>query len=237
MVSRLAAPRFEQALRLVDAAVETEKTGLEGKIYLDARGMKYDSQTDKLGSFGAHDQSLRDLALRLRQYTKLDVTLDDKPELFAQGACPDAALYCGWYSLGKYVDSFTWRPGAVAFHIASMEAQTLTTPGGSVWCNAMLERGVAATLGPVHEPFLASFPLPDDFFSLLLTGEYTLAETYYRTAPFSSWVMTLVGDPLYNPFKHHPALVEGNLPDRLKPKSVLSGRPFEVPDAAPPKLP
>ena len=69
---------------------------------------------------------------------------------------------------------------------------------------------------PVEEPFLASFPKPDDFFSLLLTGKYTLAEVYYRTNPLNSWVMVLVGDPLYNPFKKKPALAQDGLPERLK---------------------
>ncbi|MBN1589426.1 MAG: hypothetical protein JW888_07920, partial [Pirellulales bacterium] len=93
---------------------------------------------------------------------------------------------------------------------------TLRKPGGTAWCNAMLEDGITATLGPVYEPYLTAFPKPDDFFPLLLTGKYTLAEAYYRTKPFDSWAMVLVGDPLYNPFKNHPALDEADLPERLK---------------------
>ena len=42
-----------------------------------------------------------------------------------RGNDPDAALYCGWYSLAKYVDAFDWKPGAVAYHLASSEAHTL----------------------------------------------------------------------------------------------------------------
>ena len=236
MVSRLAAPRFELAMRLVDTAVEVESMGLSGKVYLDARGMAYNSKTDKLGSYSQYDQSLRDLAERIKNHTKLEVVLDNRPELFGPGACPDAALYCGWYSLGEYVDSFTWRPGSVGYHIASMEAQTLTTPGSKMWCNAMLERGVAATLGPVYEPKLAAFPLPDDFFSLLLTGRYSLVEVYYRTTLFSSWVMVLVGDPLYNPFKNDPQLSENDLPERLKSQPLGAIR-RRVPAVPNPKLP
>jgi len=89
-------------------------------------------------------------------------------------------------------------------------------PGGKVWCNAMLEDGMTATLGPMHEPYLAAFPLPDDFFPLLLTGRYTLVEVYYRTKPFNSWPMVLVGDPMYNPFKKTPPLKEENLPERMR---------------------
>ena len=215
MVSRLEAPTFELAKKLVDTAIATEKTGLTGKVYLDARGMKFDPKVDKPGSYGTYDQSLRDLAERLEKHTELEVVLDDQAKLFQQRDCPDAALYCGWYSLAKYVDAFDWRPGAVGYHLASSEATTLRTPGGKVWCNAMLEDGICATLGPVHEPYLASFPLPDDFFSLLLTGRYTLAEVYYRSKPFGSWAMVLVGDPLYNPFKNKPPLSEDALPERI----------------------
>jgi uncharacterized protein (TIGR03790 family) len=224
MVSRLAAPSVELAMKLVDTAIAVEKTGLSGKVYLDARGFDFNAATDQRGTSGEYDQSLRDLAARLQKHTKLIVVLDNKAELFQPTACPDAALYCGWYSLGKYVDAFTWKPGAVGYHLASMEAQTLTTPGSQVWCNAMLERGVTATLGPVEEPYLLSFPLPDDFFSLLLTGRHTLAETYYRTCPYLSWVMVLVGDPLYNPFRNNPQITDDELPERLRPKTpTLSG--------------
>ena len=222
MVSRLAAPTLDRAMALVDTAMQVEQEGLQGKVYLDARGIEYRPKTDEHGSFGEYDQSLRDLADRLRSHTQLEVMLDNRAELFAPGACPDAALYCGWYSLGRYVDSFRWRPGAVGYHLASMEAETLTRPGSSVWCNAMLERGVCATLGPVYEPYLLSFPPPDDFFPLLLTGRWTLVETYYHCCPFTSWVMVLVGDPLYNPFHKSPPLAESDLPERMQ---LRAGRP------------
>ena len=32
----------------------------------------------------------------------------------------------------------------------------------------------------------------------------------------TSWMQTLVGDPLYNPYKTDPALKTADLPDRLK---------------------
>jgi uncharacterized protein (TIGR03790 family) len=216
VVARLAAPTLDLAKKLVDKAIAAEATGLQGKVYLDARGMTYDAAKSQPGSYDAYDQSLRDLAERLKQHTTLDVVLNNEAELFQPGKCPNAALYCGWYSLAKYVDAFDWAPGAIGYHLASAEATTLRTPGSKVWCNAMLEDGITATLGPVDEPFLASFPKPDDFFSLLLTGKYTLAEVYYRTTPLNSWVMVLVGDPLYNPFKKKPALAQDALPERLK---------------------
>lgn len=216
MVARLEAPTFELAKNLIDTAISVEKTGLQGKVYLDARGMRFDPDKDKPGSYGQYDQSLRDLARRLEEHTELEVVINNEATLFQPGDCPEAALYCGWYSLARYIDAFDWQSGAIGYHLASSEATTLRTPGGKAWCNAMLEDGIGATLGPTFEPYLASFPLPDDFFSLLLTGRHTLVEVYYRTKPHNSWAMVLVGDPLYNPFKNNPQLSEDALPQRLK---------------------
>ena len=93
------------------------------------------------------------------------------------------------------------------------------TPGPDIsaarW---LLERGVVATLGPTFEPYLSAFPLPDEFFPLLMTGRIGLAETYWRTCPFTSWAMVLVCDPLYNPFKNKPAFPEKELPERMRAK-------------------
>ena len=216
MVSRLAAPTVELVKKLIDTSIAVEKTGLTGTVYLDARGL-VPNAADRRGSYATYDQSLRDLAKRLEEHTDLKVVLNNKPPLFQAGECPDAALYCGWYSLAKYIDAFDWRPGAVGYHIASSEARELRSPGKTFWCNAMLEDGICATLGPTSEPMLSAMPLPEDFFSLLLTGRTTLAETFYRTQRYVSWQMILVGDPLYNPFKAHPLLAPDDLPARMKP--------------------
>lgn len=214
MVSRLDAATPELARGLVDQALDAEREGLQGTFYIDARGLRYDPQADPTGSgYSGYDESLRELARLLQAKSSLPVVLDDREELFPPGSCPDAALYCGWYSVGHYVDAFNWVRGAVAYHIASFEATTLHAPESPVWCNQMLQRGVAATLGPVAEPYLAAFPRPAEFFGFLLTGQWTLAECYYRTLAFNSWMMTLLGDPLYNPFRDHPQLS----PDDVQP--------------------
>ena len=49
-------------------------------------------------------------------------------------------------------------------------------------------------------------PDPRAFFGLLLTGKYTLGEVYARTSRWNSWMTTLIGDPLYNPFKRNPTM-------------------------------
>jgi uncharacterized protein (TIGR03790 family) len=212
MVSRLDAPTPEIARRLVDDAMAAEAAGLSGIIYIDAQGK---GETPPRDLYGEFDEHLRQTARFLEDKTSVKVVLDNQPALFQRGDCPDAALYCGWYSLGKYVDAFKWQRGAVAYHVASGEAYTLRRRDSQVWCKRMLEEGVAATLGPVAEPYLAAFPLPRDFFALLMTGKWTLAECYYRTVPWHSWMMTLVGDPLYRPFAKNPALKVEDLPRGL----------------------
>jgi uncharacterized protein (TIGR03790 family) len=212
MVSRLEAPTLELTQQLVDAAMQQEQAGLSGTVYLDGRGGTRDDSESPAGSYAEFDASLAKLADFLQAHTDLPVKYDKGRQLFQPGDCPDAALYCGWYSLRKYVDAFDWKPGAVAYHIASAEATTLRDRASEAWCKRLLEDGVCATLGPTFEPYLAAFPKPDEFFVLLLSGRYTLAECYYRCQPFNSWAMVLVGDPLYNPFAAQPQFDPQTLP-------------------------
>ena len=203
MVGRLDGPTPAIARRLVDDALAVEKTGLNGVFYIDARGLSGDPE---VGSYVWYDQHLHRLYDLIKRYSDLKVVLDNKPALFPPGSCPDAALYCGWHFAGNYVPAFKWVKGAVAYHVASNEATTLKKPGSNVWCKRMLEEGVAATLGPVNEPYLTSFPLPDQFFPILMTGKLPLLEVYFLTVPQVSWMQVLIGDPLYCPFKKNPAI-------------------------------
>ena len=196
MVSRLDGSDHEIIEGLVDKAIEAEKTGLKGIAYIDSRGIK----NEKSNLYGFFDQSLRDLAILTRLRTAMPVKEERTPELFAPGSCPQAAIYCGWYSLKKYVDAFDFVDGAVGYHIASFEAAGLRDPNSSNWCPAMLRDGITATLGAVNEPYLHTFPEPKAFFGQLYKGS-CLVEAYYRTKPFNSWQLVLIGDPLYRPFK------------------------------------
>ena len=216
MVARLEAPTVALTTRLIDTAKKVEARGLQGNVYLDARGAAPSRENVTPGSYARYDLSIHELAADLKRHTALNVVLDAEGALFQSGDCPQAAIYCGWYSLGKYVDAFDWVAGSVGYHIASSEADTLRSPKSQVWCKRMLDEGVCATLGPVHEPYLTAFPLPRDFFILLLSGRYSLVEAYYRTKPFNSWVMTLIGDPLYNPFQNNPAFETKSIPAAWK---------------------
>lgn len=208
MVARLDGPDLKTAKRLIDDAIAVENDGgLRGKAYIDARGLTgLEGPPLEPGSHPDYDRALLATAKGLELLEdragekRFEVVLNELPELFGPGQCPEAALYCGWYSLAKYVDAFEWRRGAVGYHLASAEATTLKELDSQCWCRKMLQDGVCATVGPVGEPYLLAFPRPNEFFALLVQGELPLVEVYYRTLPFGSWMMTLIGDPLYRPY-------------------------------------
>ncbi len=194
MVCRLDGPNYGIAQGLIDKAIAAEQKGLAGTAYVDSRGLAAKDV------YSYYDQSLRDLAILTRLRTPLAVQEESTQALFPPDSCPQAALYCGWYSVKKYVNSFRFVDGAVGFHIASFEAVDLHDPNSTEWCPALLMHGITATLGPVAEPYLSAFPEPKLFFNELFEGR-CLAEAYYRTNPFNSWQMLLLGDPLYKPFR------------------------------------
>jgi uncharacterized protein (TIGR03790 family) len=197
LVSRLDGPDASTVYRIIDDTLKVEKEGLQGKAYFDARWSRPDG-TETLGGYQRYDLSLHRAADAVA--ARMETVIDQQEKLFAEKCCFDAALYCGWYSLGKYIDSFNWQRGSIGYHLASAECSTLRDKNSAVWCLKMLEKGVAATIGPVFEPYIQGFPLPELFFSQLIEGYMSLGEAYLTSLPYLSWQMVLVGDPLYQPF-------------------------------------
>ena len=202
MVSRLDGPTAASVRRIIDDTLSAEKEGLVGTAYFDAR-WPIDSSA-KLSGYKLYDSSIHRAAEQVQKNSDLPVRIDASSDLFQHGQCPDAALYCGWYSLAKYVDAFKWQKGAVGYHIASSECTTLKKKNSQVWCKRMIEEGVCATIGPVAEPYVQAFPMPEVFFGFLTDGILSLAECYMVSLPFLSWKMVLIGDPLYHPFQSLP---------------------------------
>ena len=206
MTCRLDGPTVDIAKRLVDDSIFAEKKGLSGRVYIDARGIKFDAKADSVGTgYGGYDESFREAARLLRSSGGMNVVLEDTDKLFPPGSCIDCALYCGWYALQDYRPCCKFVPGAVAWHLASLELTTLRMPGKQ-WAGNLLRDGAAATIGPVAEPYTVGFPKPEEFFGFLVTGEYTLVECYSRSLLLTSWNVCLIGDPLYNPYAKTPKL-------------------------------
>jgi uncharacterized protein (TIGR03790 family) len=202
IVSRLDGPTSGIVRRVIDDSIAVEREGLHGKAYFDARWKRPEATNNPNDGYAFYDAAIHNAAAKLAEQGKLPVVIDDRNELFQQGSCPDAALYCGWYSLAQYIDAFTWVPGSIGYHLASGECTTLKRENAQVWCKRMLEEGVAATIGPVYEPYVQAFPPPDLFFAKLTEGYLTLGEVYLISLPYLSWQMALIGDPLYLPFRH-----------------------------------
>jgi uncharacterized protein (TIGR03790 family) len=217
MVSRLDGPQSGTPNQIVLASLKAERDGLSGRAVIDSTGgLTPDGKYDREGTYRRFDDNLLALAKLISSKTKMPVTLDKKPGVLPPHSVKGVALYCGWYSVRNYVPSCEFVPGAIGYHIASYELVSLRTPGEKGWCAGLLNNGIAATLGAVHEPYLSAFPAPDEFFPLLLTGKLTLAECYWKTVPMTSWMMSLIGDPLYTPFAKDPQLKVEDLPRALQ---------------------
>ena len=200
MVARLDGPSPAVVRRMLADSLSAERKGLRGTAYFDARRPL--SGTPLGPGYARYDEQLHQAAETVRRSGLLPVVLDQQERLLERRELQAAAaLYAGWYRLGRYADVFSWQPGAVGYHVASSACETLKVRSSQVWCKRLLEEGVAATLGPVAEPYVQGFPRPDLFFGYLLEGYYSLAESYFMSLPYLSWQMILVGDPLYRPFR------------------------------------
>jgi uncharacterized protein (TIGR03790 family) len=199
IVCRLDAPEHEQVQRMMNDAVTVEKHGLCGRAYIDARGLKQ-------GGYLVGDEWMRKSYDMLWE-SGFEVEKDESPLVLRKSyPMTDAAYYLGWYSgpSGPFVrdGGFQMLPGAVAYHIISNSAITLRPPfeSRSSWVIKFIESGAAVTMGAVSEPFLTMTSLLDVFTDRLLAG-YTFGEAAYQSTPTISWQMTMIGDPLYRPFR------------------------------------
>jgi len=113
-------------------------------------------------------------------------------------------MYFGWYTgnvNGPFRNpNFKFKKGAVAVHLHSFSAGDLRNPR-SKWVGPLLERGAAATVGNVYEPYLTGSHYFDVLHDRLIQG-YTLVESAYMGIPQLSWQNVVIGDPLYRPYKH-----------------------------------
>ncbi len=84
-VGRLDGPTPAIARRLVDDALEVEKTGLNGIFYLDARGLKGQAAP---GNYVWFDQHLLRLSDLLKKYSGMKVVLDGNLASFPRAPAP-----------------------------------------------------------------------------------------------------------------------------------------------------
>ena len=195
LVARLDGPSPTTVRRMIDDAVATEKYGLLGRCYFDARATTEPGYMDG-------DRWIKE-AYRLFQAAGYECELEDTPALFPENfPMTDAVIYAGWYAgnvVGPFKRAdFQFHRGAVAYHLHSASATSLRTRT-AFWVGPLLAKGAAASFGNVREPYLETTPHLDVFFRNLLAGA-TFAEAGWASQPVVSWQTTFVGDPLYRPF-------------------------------------
>jgi len=195
LVGRLDGPDPQTVRRMIDDAVATEKHGLWGRAIVDARGIQEKGYVEG-DEWLFHTE-------RLLRKAGFECDFDTAPEVLGEDVMEsDVALYAGWYAehiCGPFRrEGFRFRTGAFAYHIHSWSATSLRTRQSN-WVGPLLDRGAAASLGTVYEPYLSLSPHVDKFFQRWLEGAPFLEAAYYSQSHVS-WQTTFVGDPLYRPF-------------------------------------
>lgn len=197
MVTRLDGPSPGIVRRMIQDAVEVEKTELTGRAFFDLRSIEKKDDPYRLG-----DEWIERAAL-LFQARGFEVEIDRRPEVAPKYAPWDQiAFYAGWYT-GDFQGPFElptarFRRGAIAYHIHSFSAETVRSETRN-WVGPLLSHGATATMGAVYEPYLRFTPDISLFVSALLSG-LSFAEAAYQSQLALSWMVTFVGDPLYRPF-------------------------------------
>ncbi len=195
LVCRLDAPEVATVRRMINDAVEVERTGLWGRAYID-------SAHNSAPGLGVGDRWLAEIRDQLHK-VGVPLIYEDTPEIFPNSyPMTDCALYYGWYAptvAGPFTQpDFQFARGAVAVHIHSFSASTLHDENAN-WAGPLLAKGAAATIGNVYEPYLQLTAHLDVFNDRLLHG-FTFAESAYMSVQTLSWMSVMVGDPLYRPY-------------------------------------
>jgi uncharacterized protein (TIGR03790 family) len=207
LVTRLDGPTPEIANGLVDKAMGAESNGFWGRAYFDARGLK-PGDPYYLG-----DEWLLAGAEVCRR-KGFDVETDTNSDTFpASYPLSQIAIYAGWYdwnASGPFAQpTVEFMPGAFAYHLQSFSADTLRSSTRD-WCGPLLAKGATCTMGCVYEPYLQFTP-NIAFFLEAFCGGYSFGEAAWASQPALSWQTTVIGDPLYQPFKKSPQELHAEL--------------------------
>ncbi len=197
LATRLDGPSPEVVRQMIDHAIQSERYGMLGRAYFDMQGLQS-------GGYVLGDLWMQQAAERMRS-EGFECEVDANGGVFHRlFPMEDAAFYMGWYTGeidGPFIrPNFTFSPGAFAYHLHSFSAATLRSRSER-WVGPLLARGASASAGAVHEPYLQA-TLDLAVFTDRLCRGYSLAESAYLALPSLSWQMTVVGDPLYRPFRY-----------------------------------
>ena len=207
LVSRLDGPTPEIASGLVDKALAAESNGLWGRAYIDTRNL----QTND--AYYPGDVWLRESA-KICRAQGFDVAVDTNAETLPEAyPLSHVAIYAGWYDAdvsGPFKrPQVEFMPGAFAYHLHSFSADTVRS-ATNYWCGPLLAKGATCTMGCVYEPYLQFTPNVAFFLESFGDG-YTFGEAAWASQLALSWQTTVIGDPLYQPFKKSPTELHAQL--------------------------
>jgi uncharacterized protein (TIGR03790 family) len=199
LVTRLAAYSVESVKAMIDRSLAAVD---EGVVVLDLN-----SSDDKPGN-----SWLRTAAILIAQDRLI---IDETPEVLYEQT--SVIGYGGWGSNDQHRKrrhlGFEWLPGGIATEYVSSNGRTFERPpddwefgswesketffGGSPQSLSadLIEEGATGVSGHVWEPYLVATPRPEYLFPAYLGGR-NLAESFYISIPYVSWMNIVVGDPL-----------------------------------------
>lgn len=193
LTARIDGPGYAVCQRMIEDAVAAERTGLWGMGYVD------------LANKHPQGDGWLETVVAQNLVSGIPTVVDRFKETFPKNyPMTRTAMYYGWYTWnidGAFLNpAFKFRRGAVAVHIHSFSAEQLSDPNKN-WCAGLLARGAAVTVGNVYEPYLH---LTHDLGLLhqrMMEG-HSWVEACWMAMPVCSWQGVVLGDPLYQPFRH-----------------------------------
>lgn len=199
LVTRLTGYTVGDVRAMIDRSLQARDRGV---VVLDGKG----------GGLDEGELWLRGAANRLPRGR---VVFDDTARVIENAG--EVIGYASWGSNDPNRRNRTaglrWLPGGIATEYVSTDARTFHEPPAgwriTSWKDRagfyagspqsltgdLLREGATGASGHVYEPYLANSPHPDLLFPAYLDG-WTLAESYWRSIPWLSWMNVVVGDPL-----------------------------------------
>ena len=186
--------------------MEAETNGLWGRAYFDLRNTSEPGL--KLG-----DEWIRGASEICRRFG-FETIVDENGGTFpAEFPMSQIAIYIGWYAEhanGPFAQpTVEFMPGAFAYHLHSFSAVSLRA--NNRWAGPLLAKGATATMGCVHEPYLAGTPDMAVFAARFTYYGFSFGEAAYASQSVLSWQTTVIGDPLYRPFAMTPERLHDEL--------------------------
>ena len=201
LVTRLTGYSFEDVKGIIDRAQETQNRGF---VVIDG------ALGNEMGERALANAARILPGDRVLYENKVSPTYDVRGVIgyASWGSNDDRRLAEGRRDPGR-----EWLPGGIATEFVSSDARTFEEPPNDwrpgswqdrsgYWQSTpqsltadFIRQGATGASGHVYEPKLDATPQPDILFPAYLQGR-TLAESFYLSIRYLSWMNVVVGDPL-----------------------------------------